>query len=67
MNNRSRALTNSEDVAHIRRMEAERDAAVAALETAKADAWDEGWKALEMWTGEDADAVNPYRKNESTE
>lgn len=67
MTARNRVLTRSEDVAYIRRMEAERDAAIAALESAKADAWDEGWKALEMWTGEDADAVNPYRKNESTE
>ena len=33
----------------------------------RAAAWDEGWKALEMWTGEDADAVNPYRKNASNE
>lgn len=28
---------------------------------AKAAAWDEGWAALEMWTGLDADAKNPYR------
>jgi len=31
----------------------------------KAAAWDEGWKALEMWTGEDDDAINPYRTEDA--